>query len=210
MPDHVVELKPRPREKVSIRLSGGRFFTIPEETARTLRVDMILSDEEIERLDRIDQYLRGKEKAMRLLSRRSRTRQEMKTALAALELDPSIRDGLVKELEEIGLIDDLHFTREYVRVKSDVKRMGPHRLRHDLKRLGVSNVIIDEVLDASFDSQSQEAMAREIVSRRVGEGPVDEKSVRRIADLLRRKGYDYEIVNRISYELLRRSGSAEE
>jgi regulatory protein len=210
MPDQVVELKPRPRDKVSIRLSGGRFFTIPEEGARELRVDMVLSDEEIERLDKMDQYFRGKEKAMRLLSLRSRTRAEIKTALASITLDPSIRNGLVHELEDAGLIDDRRFAIEYVRVKSEVKRMGPHRLRHDLKRLGVVVEIVDDVLAASFDTESQEAMARELVSKKIGDGPVGEKEVRRVADFLRRKGYDYEVINRISYELLRRSDDGEE
>jgi regulatory protein len=205
MPDQVVELKPRPRDKVSVKLSGGRFFTIPMESAEALRLDMVLSDEEIERLDRMDQYFRGKEKALRLLSLRSRTREEIRAALDKIELAPSIRDGIVKELEEIGLIDDLRFTSEYVRLKSDVKRLGPHRLRFDLKKLGVAKRIVDEVLDQSFDSSSQETMAREVVARRVGDGPFDEKTVRRIAGLLQRKGYDYEIVNRICYDLLRRS-----
>ncbi len=205
MPDQVVELKPRPRDKVSVKLSGGRFFTIPLESAQAFRIDMVLSDEEIERLGRMDQYFRGKEKALRLLSLRSRTREEIKTALDKLSLEPSVRDGLVNELEEIGLINDVQFSREYVRVKSDVKRLGPHRLRHDLKKLGVAKTIVDEVLNESFDSSSQEAMAREVALRRVGEGPVDEKTVRRVAGLLQRKGYDYEIVNRICYDLLRRS-----
>lgn len=205
MPDHIVELKPRPRDKVLVRLSGGRFFTIPEEAAKALSVDMVLSEGELERLDRMDQYLRGKEKALRLLSLRSRTRAEIKTALGALSIDSTIRSGLIKELEELGLIDDRRFAREYVRVKTDVKRMGPHRLRHDMKRLGIAGEIVEEILDASFDSQRQETMAWDLVSRKLGEGPVDEKAVRRVSGFLRRKGFDYEVINRVSYELLRRS-----
>lgn len=199
-------MKPRPRDKVSVRLAGGRFFTIPAQSAAALDVNVVLTDEDIGRLERMDQYLRGREKALRLLSLRARTRQEIKTALDKLALEPSLRDGLMQELEETGLIDDLRFAREYVRVKSEVKRLGPHRLRHDLKRLGVSRTITDEVLAESFDAAGQEEMARELAARRVGGGRVDEKTVRRIAGLLRRKGYDYEVVNRVCYDLLRRSG----
>ena len=168
---------------------------------------MVLSDEDIGRLDRMDQYFRGKDKALRLLSLRSRTRREIKTALEKLELNPSIRDGLVSELEEAGLINDLRFTREYVRIKSEVKRFGPHRLRHDLKRLGVARTIVEEVLEESFDPAAQEEMARELAERRVRGETVDEKTVRRVAGFLKRKGYDYEIVNRICYDLLRRPDS---
>ena len=37
-----------------------------------------------------------------------------------------------------------------------------------------------------------------------GSATVDEGAARRIADFLRRKGFDYEVVNRVVYELLRK------
>jgi regulatory protein len=206
MPDRIIELKPRPRDRVTVTLSGGRFFTVPAERAAALSTGAELSDEEIARLEQIDQYFRGTEKAMRLLSLRSRTKYELKTALDRLALAPPVRDGVIAELEERGLIDDRRFALEYVRVKSDVRAMGPHRLRHELRKLGVAGTTIEEVLGSEFDAERQESMARALVARKVS-GPVDEKVVRRIAGMLRRKGYDYEVVNRISYELLQRIGS---
>lgn len=206
MPERIVELKPRPRDRVTVTLSGGRFFTIPAERAAVLSVGFELSDADIEGLDRVDQYFRGIDKANRLLALRSRTKYELKIALDRIEISPPVRDGILAELRDQGLIDDARFAREYVRVKTDVRAMGPHRLQHDLRKLGVARAIIDEVIAEELDGEAQESMARALVERKVV-GPVDEKTVRRIAGLLRRKGYDYEIVNRISYELLQRIGS---
>ena len=205
MPDRIVELKPRPRERVRVTLTGGRFFTIPAREAEALAEGAVLSDEDVLRLDWMDQYLRGRDKAMHLLSRRARSRHEVETALSAAGIATSIRVGLLSELEELGLVDDLRFAREYVRVKSDVKRLGPHRLRHELRRLGVRRTIIEDVLAESFDSDAQLRMAREVARRRLGESPVDERAARRLADLLRRKGFDYEVVNSVVYEFLHRS-----
>lgn len=204
MPDHIVELKPRPRGRVTIKLAGGRFFTVPLDQTRELSVGTALSDGEISRLDRIDQYFRGRSKAMLLLSKRARTRAQIKTALKKLSIEPSIQDGILSELIETGLVDDRRFAREYVHLKSEVRGFGPHRLRHDLTRLGVGSAIVDEVLDGSFDSEKQTSMARELALRRAGGGSVDEKTARRIADLLRRKGFDFEVVNRVVYDLLHR------
>jgi regulatory protein len=201
MPDHIIELKPRPRDRVMVSLAGGRFFTIPAGGAQ-LSVGTVLSDEAIARLDRMDQYFRGKDKAVSLISKRSRTREQVKAALEKLSIDSPVRDGILSELEDIGLIDDVRFTREYVRIKSEVRRQGPYRLRYDLKRLGVRKSIVDEVLDDSFDEHTQEVMARELAHRRAGGQPVDEKAARRIADFLRRKGFDYEVVNHVVYDLL--------
>lgn len=206
MPDRIAHLKPRPRDRVTVTLSGGRFFTIPAERAASLAKGVELADEEIDRLDKVDQYFRGMDKVMRLLSLRSRTKFELKKALDATAVSASVRSGVIAELEERGLIDDRRFAVEYVRVKTDVRSMGPHRLRHELRKLGVAGTTIEVVLDEEFDAERQESMARALVERKVT-GPVDEKAVRRVAGMLRRKGYDYEIVNRISYELLQRIGS---
>jgi regulatory protein len=207
MPERVVELKSRPRDRVTVTLSGGRFFTIPAERAAAMTPGLELRDDEIDSLDRIDQYFRGAQKVNRLLSLRSRTKYELKTALDQLMVSEPVRDGLLVELVEQGLIDDKRFAMDYVRVKADLRSMGPHRLRADLKKYGVARAIIDETLGGEFDSERQETMARELVERKVAGAAIDERLVRRIAGLLRRKGYDYEIVNRISYELLQRAGS---
>jgi SOS response regulatory protein OraA/RecX len=204
MPEHIVELKPRPRGRVTVRLTGGRFFTVPLDQTRALSVGTTLSDGEISRLDRIDQFFRGKSKAMLLLSKRARTRAQIKTALEKLSIEPSIRDGILSELIETGLVDDRRFAREFVQLKSEVRGFGPHRLRRDLTRLGVGSATVNEVLDGSFDSEKQTSMARELALRRAGDGSVDEKTARRIADLLRRKGFDFEVVNHVIYELLHR------
>jgi regulatory protein len=203
MPDNIVELKPRPRGRITVKLAGGRFFTIPQE-AVTFAVGTVLADEDIVRLDRMDQYFRGKDKALRLISKRMRTRDQVAASLEKLNLEQSICDGIVGELEEAGLINDLRFAREYVKVKRDVRNMGPFRLRHDLIRFGVRKAFVEQALEESFDAEIQERMARETAFRRVGSGPVDEKAARRIADHLRRKGFDFEIVNHVVHDLLHR------
>jgi regulatory protein len=203
MPEHIVERKPRPRERVVIRLSGGRFFVIPEEAAPLLTVGSELSDADIERLDGIDQSLRGRDKAMRMLSLRARSRREVDDALRTLGIRDAVRAGLLAELEESGLVDDVRFAREFVSVKKDVRRLGPHRLRSDLKKRGVSRDVVNGALN-TFSADEQEAMARALVDRQVGGGDVSEKVVRRIMGMLTRKGYDFAVVNRVGYDLARR------
>lgn len=206
MPERVVEVKLRPQERVKITLSGGRFFTVPEEQCRSIEVGAVLADAQVARLDRIDQYFRGRDKALRLLALRARTRHELRTALTGMAVSGPVCDGLLSELEEQGLVDDLKFTREYVNVKSEVKLLGPHRLRHDLSKLGVTRAVVDKVLEESLETIEQERMAWRLVERKVGEAAVDEKVVRRMQGLLRRRGFDFDVVGRVTYKLLERSG----
>jgi len=203
MPETIVERKPRPRDRVVIRLSGGRFFAIPLAAAETLSVGQELSDEDVAHLDGMDQYVRGRDKVMRMLALRSRSKREIDDALRALNLRDTIRTGIVRELEENGLVDDARFAREFVAVKKDVRRVGPHRLRHDLGKLGLARTAVDEAL-AGFGADEQETMARALVAKQLGASHPTEKVVRRLIGMLKRKGYDYAVVNRIASDLVRR------
>ena len=207
MSETIVERKPRPHERVFLRLSGGRFFTIPESEAEILLPGTALADEDITRLSRIDQYVRGKDKALRMLSIRSRSRHELDNALAGLEIAPEVRGGILEELRELGLVDDNRFAREYVGARVDLKRLGPHRLKFELRKLGVSPAIVERTLEEAFPSGSQEELAWKTVQKKLGSRRPDERDVRRISDLLKRKGFDYGVINRVAYELLKRSGS---
>ncbi|MDH3197055.1 MAG: RecX family transcriptional regulator [Candidatus Krumholzibacteria bacterium] len=206
MSDRIVELKPRPRDRVTVALAGGRFFTVPAAQAEPLRTGQDLGEVDVARLDALDQYFRGRDKMLRLLARRARSRHELSTALAAMAIVERVRGGILAELEEQGLVDDARFAREYVHARAEARAEGPHRLRRDLRKRGVARAVIDEVLAGGFDRERQEAMARTLVARKLGGGAVDERAVRRMADLLRRKGFDYEVVNRVAYDLLRRAG----
>ena len=203
MSETIVEWKPRPRNRTFIKLSGGRFFTVPEAEGESLEPGTVLHEEDIKRLSRIDQYFRGKDKALRLLSIRARSRYEIENALSGMEIAPEIRSGILEELRELGLIDDARFAREYVDSRIEIKHLGPHRLKFELKKFGVSGSIIDTTIEEAFPEGRQEELAWKIVRKKIGSRKADEKDVRRAIDLLRRKGLDYEIINHVAYELLR-------
>jgi regulatory protein len=206
MPEQVIEYRPRPRKRVFIKLSGGRSFTIPVSACESLTRGTVLKDEEVEQFVRLGQYYLGKDKAYRLLAIRARTRQEIVDALRGLRLEASICRGLVEELEELGLIDDARFAREYIQTKQELRQFGPHRLKYQLSKLGVKMPVIEAALAETFDPELQEVLAWKLVDRKLGRQKLDERSIRRINGLLQRSGFDYEVVNRVSYALLRRIG----
>ena len=203
MSEIITERKPRPRDRFDIRLSGGRFFAIPQAAAEMLAVGQQLSDEDLLHHDGVAQYTLGRDKAMRMLALRSRSKREIDDALRTLGLRDTIRTGLMRELEEIGLVDDARFAREFVAVKKDVRRVGPHRLRHDLGKLGLGRAAVDEAL-SDFGTDEQLTLARTLAEKTLGAALPSEKSVRRVVGMLRRKGYDYAVVNKVAYELARR------
>lgn len=203
MPETIVERKPRPRDRVCIRLSGGRFFAVPEAAASACVLGAVLSNDDIARLDGLDQYVRGTDKAMRLLAIRARSRKEIEAALRSMGISDAVRNGVVAELEERGFIDDARFARDLVAVRKDTRRVGPHRLRADMSKLGLNRAVVDRAL-STYGTDEQETQARALVERTLRAGTIDEKAVRRVVALLKRKGFDYSVVNRVAYELARK------
>ncbi len=206
MSETVVESKPRPRDRVLIRLSGGRFFTVPKSEGDALATGTVLRDEDIDRLSRIDQYVRGKDKALRLLSIRARSQHEIEGALAGMEIAPGVRAGILQELVELGLVDDNRFARDFAGSRVEFRHLGPHRIRFDLKKLGVNPAIVDRALDESFPSGRQEELAWKIVRKKLGSRKPDERDIRRLNDLLKRRGFDYGVINQVAYKLLKQRG----
>ena len=129
---------------------------------------------------------------------------EIESALDGMEIAPEIRNGILGELQESGLIDDVRFTREFVNSRIELKQLGPHRLRFDLKKYRVGTAIADQVLNDAFPPGRQEELAWAIVQKKLRTAKIQEKDIRRVCDLLKRKGLDYEIINQIAYELLRK------
>jgi regulatory protein len=159
MTEQVIEVRPRPRRRIFIKLSGGRSFTLPEDEACGLSIGDAVTGEEADRLSRIDQYFRGKEKALRLLSLRARASQEIRTSLDDLGIERSIRNGIVQEFEELGLIDDERFARDYTRAKIESKQLGPYRLQFQLAKFGIKAAVIEMVLEEAFSGDMQEKLA---------------------------------------------------
>jgi regulatory protein len=209
MAETIAHCGPRPRSRFYVRLSGGRSFVIPEMEAAGLHPGRELSAEEIARLEKMDQYLRGRDKVLRLLSIRARSKHELEQALGALHLEPAIIRGIMQEMTDRGLVDDLRFAREFVLARTELKNHGPHRLRGDLKRSGVSRAVIDQAIGEVCTAESQEELAWRAAGRKMGTAKPDVNAVKRLSDHLKRNGFDYEVVNKVVFELLKRAGAEE-
>ena len=182
MTESIVESKLRPRNRVWIKLSGGRFFTIPESEASAFPAGAELSGEDINRLSRIDQFHRGKEKLLRLLSIRPRTRKEMEEALDKMEINSGVIEGILAEMVECGFVNDRKFAVDYARAKSELKGLGPHRIGYELKRLGVNGTIIKSVLEEKFDSSLQREMAWAAAKKKLGSARLNQNLIKRVSN----------------------------
>lgn len=86
--------------------------------------------------------------AVKLLSRREHSVEEMRQKLRQREFDEAEIEHALTELEQGGWISDERFTEAYIRMRQ-LKGFGPVRIRNELRERGIGDQLVSRYLDAS-------------------------------------------------------------
>ena len=137
------------------------------------------------------------------LTGRPRTRAELATKLAGRRVPAEVADRLLTRFEEVGLIDDEQFARAWVESRQAGRGLARRALAHELRRKGVQDEVIREVLDAVDPEQELDA-ARRLVRRKLSSlrRVNSATKVRRLTGMLARKGYSAGLAARVVHEEL--------
>jgi regulatory protein len=133
------------------------------------------------------------------LTGQARSRSELAGKLAAKHVPEDVASGLLDRFEEVGLIDDSAFAREWAQSRHVSRGLARRALAMELRRKGVDGETVEAALsEVSCDSERE--TAGRLVRRRLRSlGNVDDAvRVRRLVGMLARKGYSpgvaYEVV----------------
>ena len=132
-----------------------------------------------------------------------RTRAQLADALARKAVPAEVAESVLRRFEEVDLIDDQEFARQWVASRHVERGLAPRALAHELSRRGVeSEVVRDAVAGISPDDEL--VAARELVRRRLPSMLSDDpaRRTRRLASMLARKGYGSGLVYRAIREEL--------
>ncbi len=199
-----------------VATSSGRSFLVLKGrgTERFLEEDTVLDRADIEELEGPVAREAGLAHALRFLSRRERTEQEVRGALRAEGIDnPAAIDYIVETLKGKNLLNDRRFASELIGYRLRHNVAGPALLRRKLSVAGVPAEITDELLAEAFPPGEEERMALKLaVDRLARTGPVRkpggsradrEKAARRLGGFLTRRGFSAGIVGGICAGILR-------
>jgi regulatory protein len=117
--------------------------------------------------------------------------------------DASIERVLLK-LKEQGLIDDIAFARFWMRNRESFSPRSWRMLQHELRQKGISPHIIAEVAEGVDDQGSAYRAAQKKASKSTSS---DYYSFRRkFSVFLRRRGFDYDIIQQTVNQLWQELG----
>jgi regulatory protein len=130
--------------------------------------------------------------AYRYLSRRERTRAEMRAHLEGTGFDPGDVERAIAALVEDGQLDDARFARLLVQDKRELEGWGSDRIRQTLLARGVDADQIEDALTAE-DGGDELERALELLRSRFPAPAGDRRERDRALGVLVRKGYDVEL-----------------
>lgn len=144
----------------------------------------------------------AREIALRQLTVRSRTVEELRRAMSRKGVPDEAADEVVDRFSEVGLLDDATFARDWV--AGGARRSRSSRvLAQELKAKGVDPEVIGEAL-ADRDPDADLEVARALAARKVRSLAGLDRAVqyRRLAAALARRGFPSAVVAAVVGETL--------
>lgn len=145
-------------------------------------------------------YRAARQVVLRQLAVGPRTRKQLSDKLAQRGCADDVAGRVLDRMSEVGLVDDRSFAEMMVRSRQETKGLAAPALRHELRRKGVPDEIVEAAL-RDVDPHRERAQAEELVGKRLRtmQGLDREVQTRRLAGFLARKGYGAGV----SYEVIR-------
>jgi regulatory protein len=141
--------------------------------------------------------------ALRKLSARACTRHELDQTLQTRNVPPSVKEAVLKRMQDLGLVDDASFAVDWVTSRQQRRHLSRRALRRELEVKGVERNNIDRALEA-VDLNSELAAARDLVARKRPQmsGLTRDVQYRRLAGILSRRGFDTAVTVQVLNESL--------
>jgi regulatory protein len=132
-------------------------------------------------------------RAGRLLSRRRRSAEELRTGLRSDGFSPTVVEEAMTRLVELRLVDDDAFARAWVDERA-ARGRSPSLLVRELEGRGVDRGVAEAAVAA--EGMDEVAQARRLAGQWLGRvsGLPLERQARRIAGMLGRRGFDADVV----------------
>jgi regulatory protein len=186
----------RNQNRVSVYLDGRFAFGLPAIVAASLKVGQVLSDEEIEALEKEGSAEAAYSQALNYLSYRPRSKGEIVTYLRKRDHSESRIEVVTEKLERAGLLDDEAFARYWVENRERFRPRGLRGLRYELRLKGVSDKIIDQAI-ASVDASESAYRAASRKARQLSQAN-RQTFYRKLVNYLARRGFSYGVAREVT------------
>jgi regulatory protein len=182
-------------KKLNVFLDGKYSFSLLAEVAlkEGLKVEQELSAGQVEALTRTDRYQRCLNAAIRFLGYRPRSEAEVRQRLQRHGFDGDSINKAIARLKELGFVDDIAFANYWKENRETFSPRSRWLTGQELQRKGLDSGVIEQVVGEVDDSDSAYRAAL-VKARRLSSSDYPEFR-RRLGEYLRRRGFNYQLIN---------------
>jgi regulatory protein len=194
-----IRTQKRRRDRANVYLDEAYAFSLQVILAAELRIGQALSDAEIRALQARDMGESVYDAALRYLSFRPRSEQEIRRYLARRDLSEQATDEVLARLSRLGFSNDRQFAAFWVENREAFRPRGRWALRAELRQKGVADEVIEDALSEVDEEQSAQRAAEQALRRYARN---DEQTFRRrLLAYLQRRGFGYGVARRVTDRL---------
>ncbi len=143
---------------------------------------------------------KAKMTAMSYLSYKDRSRREVIRKLKEKGYTKEVTKQTLKFLISYGYINDLEFSKKFVKQRVDVKGYGKFKVVRELREKGISDDIIEVVTEDIVDREEEMALVLATKKARGLDLSVY-KDKQKLFAYLQRRGYSFEIIKRVTEKI---------
>ncbi len=186
--------KERGKYRVTLNETEDVLVPIALMRERPLREGQEIDLEEYDNWLMVRQYRFALDRAVGYLAARARSKREVEQKLLQAGYRPCTVEMVLYKLEREHILDDADFARQWVESRATHK-LGRSRIAQELRRKGISQDEAEIALDAideEYQLESAVALAQKAAAR-IKPDEDRRKAVSRIAAMLARRGYSWDI-----------------
>ncbi len=189
-----IKIAKGPEKRVKVLLDGKPALNLLAVTAKQekLQVGQEINQSRLETLENQDRLQRCLNAAFRLLGYRPRSEKELRQRLQRHGFNGEHLEKAIARLKEQGLVDDVAFARFWKENRETFSPRSRRMTKFELKRKGLSNDIIEQVIGEIDDAESAYRAAVKRAPRLL---KIDYQDFRkRLGEYLGRRGFSYSII----------------
>ena len=196
----------RDKKRVNMFLDGRFAFSLEARVATRegLEIGQELSADQVEALAKTNQVNRCLSAASRFISYRPRSEFELRERLRQRGFDGDTLEAVIDKLKEQRLVDDIAFAQFWKNNRETFSPRSQWLTKLELKKKGVADDIIDEVVDGTDDEES----AYHAAMNKARNLPRSDYQTfrRRLGEYLKRRGFGYGVIDHTVKRIWQESG----
>lgn len=203
----IIDIKPQVRnpQRKTLIFDDGSVFGISEDVfiSHKFEIGSEISEDLFNETINDELKVKVYNSALRLLAYRMRSCAEMKRRLAEKKYPKNTIEEIIDKLLNIGYLNDTEFAEAFAHDKVKSKKIAPITLRMEFIPHKIDSEILEKTIKKIYEKYPISDLIKQLLEKKkIQFGmKLEQKTKKRIQDLLKRKGFSWNEISAVFNEL---------